>query len=429
MTPAGNPGMLRSGSSYLRSSRFGVAASALAAVLLGSVLLEACADDPVAPAEEDALVQAAMMRDDTTRVVVEPHWLTLDTTGVSDTLTATVISAEGDTIEDASVTWESADTAIATVDTAGVVTSVDFGRTRVTASYDSVTAWATVEVALPLTDREILEKLYEATGGDEWMDNTNWLSDEDSLSEWYGVQTDGSGRVTRLNLYRNQLTGALPAEIGGLSQLNRGRLSYNALSGAIPPEVGKLIMLGRLELNNNGLEGGLPPEMGGMKALDYVDVAHNEHLRGAIPRTFAGLEPGTFYSASTELCVPPSLKAWFDEIPETDNPTPCTARIILDPPSLRFEVSALGDTARLAAAAVNADGDTLPDVEVTWSSADTMIAAVDSTGLVTTVDYGTTEVTATSDSLAGAAVVDRLQPQRPSVPGQPLPGHRRRELD
>ncbi len=406
MELARNPRMLPSRSSRLRSSRFGVAASALAAVLLGSVLLEACADDPVAPAGEDALVLAAMMRDDTTRVVIEPHWLTLDTTGVSDTLTATVLDADGDTIDDASVTWESADTAIATVDTAGVVTSVDFGRTRVTATYDSATAWATVEVALPLTDREILEKLYEATGGDEWTDNTNWLSDEDSLSEWYGVETDDSGRVTRLNLYRNQLTGALPAEIGGLSQLNSGRLSYNALSGPIPPEVGKLIMLGRLELNNNGLEGGLPPEMGGMRALDYVDVAHNKHLGGAIPRTFARLEPGTFYSASTDLCVPPSLKAWFDEIPETDNPTPCTARIILDPPSLHFEVSALGDTARLAAVAVNADGDTLPDVEITWESADTSIAPVDSTGLVTAAGYGTVEIAAASDSLTGTAEVE-----------------------
>ena len=139
---------------------------AIAVVLLTALLLEACADDtPTAPGEEDAPT-LAMMRNDSTRIVIEPHWLTLDTTGVTDTLTATVIDAEGDTIDDATVTWESADTAIATVDTAGVVTAVDFGKTKVTATYDSVTGHATVEVATPLTDREILEIFYEATGGE-----------------------------------------------------------------------------------------------------------------------------------------------------------------------------------------------------------------------------------------------------------------------
>ena len=184
-----------------------------------------------------------MMSGDSVKVLIEPDWLTLDTIGVTDTLTITVTDAQGDTIEDGHVTWESADTAVATVDTAGVVTSVDFGRTRVTATIESLTAWATVEVALPLTDREILEVFYEATGGDDWTDNTNWLSGED-LAEWYGVDTDGDGRVTRLeDLNDNGLTGSIPAEIGGLSQLEYLRLDYNTLSGPIPAELGKLTRL------------------------------------------------------------------------------------------------------------------------------------------------------------------------------------------
>ncbi|MDE2763572.1 MAG: Ig-like domain-containing protein [Gemmatimonadota bacterium] len=161
------------------SSQRSVGCAALTAVLLAALLLEACADDvPTAPAEESAPA-LAMMTEDSTRVVIEPHWLTLDTIGVSDTLTATVLDADGDTIDDATVTWESADTTIAKVDTAGVVTSVEFGKTKVTATYDSVAAYATVEVAKPLTDREILEIFYEATGGEDWTENENWLSDED----------------------------------------------------------------------------------------------------------------------------------------------------------------------------------------------------------------------------------------------------------
>ena len=339
------------------------------------------------------------------RIVIQPGWLTLDTIGVTGTLAATVIDAAGDTVDAAQVTWTSSDTAIATVDAAGVVTSVALGRTKATATHDSVTAQATVEVALPLTDREILERLYEATGGDHWTDNTNWLSDED-LSEWHGVRTDGDGRVTYLDLYTNELTGTIPAEIGGLSRLDFFYLSYNGIEGHLPAELGKLTRLRRLEVNNNQIEGGLPLEMGGMERLKYLDVAHNNNLGGTVPHTFARLGLETFYSNKTELCTPPSLQSWFDGIPHTDNPTICTGRITLYPSSLYFE--AIGDTATLSAMAMTAEGDTLHDIVATWRSADTDIATVDSTGLVTTVDYGTTRVTATAGSLTGKAEVETV---------------------
>ena len=153
-------------SSRPRFSRSGVACLGFAAVLLAAFLLEACADDtPTAPEDADSATPAAMaFNGDSARIVIEPHWLSLDTIGVTGTLTATVIDAAGDTVQDAEVTWASADTAIATVDTAGVVTSVDFGKTKVSATYDSATAAATVEVATPLTDREILEILTRRRG-------------------------------------------------------------------------------------------------------------------------------------------------------------------------------------------------------------------------------------------------------------------------
>ena len=375
----------------------------LACALFAVLLLEACADDtPTAPADADAPTLAMAMTGDSTQIVIEPHWLTLDTIGVTGTLTATVIDAAGDTIDDAEVTWESSDTTIATVDTAGVVTSVEFGKTRVTATYDSANAWATVEVATPLTDREILEIFYEATGGDDWTDNTNWLSDEE-LSEWYGVWTR-QGKVRYLRLQENDLVGEIPPELGGLEKLFHLFLPGNQLSGPIPAELSKLNELTDLVLyENTGISGRLPPELGYTGGLKYLDIAVSG-VFGPLPLTFARLELETFYSYETELCVPPSLKAWFDEIPQTNNPTICTARITLDPPSLYFE--ALGDTTTLSATAVSAEGDTLHDATVTWTSADTAIATVDSTGLVTSVDYGTAEITATSDSLADTAQVE-----------------------
>lgn len=49
------------------------------------------------------------------------------------------------------------------------------------------------------TDRAALVALYNATGGDNWTNSDNWLSDA-PIGEWYGVTTDNNGRVISLNL-------------------------------------------------------------------------------------------------------------------------------------------------------------------------------------------------------------------------------------
>ena len=56
------------------------------------------------------------------------------------------------------------------------------------------------------TDRDALVTLYNATSGDNWANNGNWLSNA-PMGEWHGVTTDSDGRVTHLDLSFNQLTG------------------------------------------------------------------------------------------------------------------------------------------------------------------------------------------------------------------------------
>ena len=67
------------------------------------------------------------------------------------------------------------------------------------------------------TDREALVALYNATDGENWNQSDNWLSDA-PLGEWKGVLTDDR-RVVVLYLGDNGLTGAIPAELGSLSNL------------------------------------------------------------------------------------------------------------------------------------------------------------------------------------------------------------------
>ncbi|MBT8487424.1 MAG: hypothetical protein HKN72_11200 [Gemmatimonadetes bacterium] len=65
----------------------------------------------------------------------------------------------------------------------------------------------------------------------------------------------------------------------------------------------------------------------------------------------------------------------------------------------------VGETVQLTATPKGANGETLTGRTVTWNSQDTDVATVSSSGLVTGVGEGVTDITATSDGRAGSAEV------------------------
>ena len=60
-------------------------------------------------------------------------------------------------------------------------------------------------------DRAALVKLFDSTDGPNWLRSYKWLSDL-PMGQWYGVDTDREGRVVRLYLGENRLSGQIPAE-------------------------------------------------------------------------------------------------------------------------------------------------------------------------------------------------------------------------
>ena len=141
----------------------------------------------------------------------------------------------------------------------------------------------------PLSDREILEIVYGATGGPDWTNSENWLTDR-PLSEWHRVEVDRRGRVVGLSLTFNRLTGSIPPELGRLTELQSlslGGFSY-ALTGTIPPELGNLANLRSLSLFQTGLKGGIPSQLGDLANLEWLSVGYNE-LAGSIPPELGNL--------------------------------------------------------------------------------------------------------------------------------------------
>lgn len=100
-----------------------------------------------------------------------------------------------------------------------------------------------------------------------------------TMPTWLGSLT----ALTRLNLGKNDFEGAIPA-LGGLTKLTaltvggRGDIT----SGAVPAWLDRLKNLEYLSLYNVGLTGAIPPSLGGLTKLKTLSLADNA-LEGAIP--------------------------------------------------------------------------------------------------------------------------------------------------
>ena len=152
---------------------------------------------------------------------------------------------------------------------------------------DPNNTWGHGFAQLPSPDREALEALYNATGGANWTNNTNWLTNV-PVGQWYGVTTDGSGRVTRLDLADNQLTGSIPDELGSLANLEVLNLNDNQLTGEIPTSLGSLANLQELHITRNQFTGTIPAELGSLTNLTILALGGNQ-LTGPVPTWLGGL--------------------------------------------------------------------------------------------------------------------------------------------
>ena len=154
-------------------------------------------------------------------------------------------------------------------------------------------------------DRAALVAFYHATGGGDWERDDSWLSGA-PMGEWYGVETDDNGRVVGIDLRENSLSGQIPGELGGLTNLqwlflNNDAFSCqetpcratsptaNRLTGTIPPELGQLTNLESLYLALNPLTGEIPSELAALGSLKRLGLWVSQ-LSGEIPSWLGDLD-------------------------------------------------------------------------------------------------------------------------------------------
>ena len=179
--------------------------------------------------------------------------------------------------------------------------------------------------------RDALIALYNATDGDNWSNNDNWLSSK-PIGEWYGVTANERGRVTKLDLTENGLHGTLPSDLGNLTNLTTLYLSHNSLIGSIPPDLGNLTSLEFAQLRGNQLSGPIPSELANLASVRQLDLSDNL-LSGSIPPelgSLPNLEALWLLNNQLTGCVPPGLlDALRNAFSELDLPT-CGQGVVTD---------------------------------------------------------------------------------------------------
>ncbi len=226
--------------------------------------------------------------------------------GYSNQLTNNTVTFNG---TPATVTSVSPGSLFATVPAGATTGPVTVSRGCM--SYTESNFTVTLASCLPATERNALIAIFDALNGDSWNDNTNWKNGGDE-STWHGVTIVGC-HVTGLNLQNNNLIGALPSEIGDLTELVNLNLSQNGIYDVIPSGIGFLTKLKFLHLEQNQLSGNVPAEVGDMAQLDIFDVSYNQ-LDGDLPASMASLghltEVYIYYNAFVDIPVMPPLTVY-----------------------------------------------------------------------------------------------------------------------
>ena len=158
-------------------------------------------------------------------------------------------------------------------------------------------SWA-ISPAPPLPKDELVA-FYNATAGDNWINNSGWLAPDTAICEWYGITCDsinGEAFLSGIDLPDNGLKGAIDGLDLLAYPLQRLDLSGNALSGGLDRlPIGVTV----LDLSRNQLTGPLPSIYGQEPiyeipdptppALNVLDLSNNE-FSGSIPDDWRELE-------------------------------------------------------------------------------------------------------------------------------------------
>ena len=341
-----------------------------------------------------------------TRVTVSPGSLQFAALQDTARLSAQVHDQYGDLMADAAVTWSSSDASVASVDSEGLVRSVGNGEAVVTATAGSAADSATVTVAQVVSSVGVSPAALEFSAlGDtlrlaaEPVD-ANGHPVEGAMVMWASGDTavaavDASGLV-RSVANGEAVVSATAGSASGTAEVSVAQVVR--VVGVSPAALEFFALVDTLRLRAEPVDAnGRPVERStvmwasGDTAVATVDAS-------GLVRSVGN---GEAVVSATADSVSGTAEVMVGQV---------VGAVTVSPPALEF--SALGDTLRMVAEAVDANGHTIVGAGFTWASSNRFVAAVDSMGRVRSVRNGSAVVKATAGSASDSAAVTVAQVAR-----------------
>jgi len=296
-------------------------------------------------------------------VTVTPSSATLQI-GASVQLQVSAFDSSNNVLTGRVVTSSSANPAIASVNSLGLVTAVGAGTTQITVTSEGKSAIATITVstsAPPPTNPGTVTNLQASVTGSS------------SVTLSFTQVDDGTGQPAKYDVR----FAVAPISWGSATSATTGTCTTPLAGTAIGSQISCTVL-------------GLAPATN----YNFQLIAFRGTLN--LNAVFGSLS--NMVSATTTASAPVPV-----------------ASVSVSPASSSLLV---GATAQLTAVTRDASNNVLAGRVVTWSSANTSIASVNSSGLVSAVGAGSTTITATSETKTGAATVNvQAAPPPPPPPG------------
>jgi uncharacterized protein YjdB len=341
------------------------------------------------------------VRNDVFSIIVTPTALTIASVGGTGTLTADPRNIDGAAVTGIQVTWLSADTTVARVNTSGVVNGVAVGLTTVTASVAGKSASAaitvlnapdTVDILTPDTtlksvgDTVVLRvKLRNSLGTNLPVNSADWTTADGTIAQVQHDTVIATGRGT------TTVTAANP-----LNSARRDQIVITVTNA--PALVNVVRVLDTLPSLN--------------QSLTYTADVFS--ARGQLipnePVTWVSRTPAVAVISAAGIAT--SISVGGTWIVATAGTGADSARLVVTNNAATVSISpssatigSIGDSVLLTATARNVQGSVIGGAAIIWSSNNTGIATVSPAGYVKAVSTGTAQITATVNSVAASVNV------------------------
>ena len=333
--------------------------------------------------------------------------------GVGQTvqLTATPRDAGGNALSGRVVTWGSSNTAVATVNGSGLVTGVGAGSATITATSEGQSGSSTVSVAAPVASVSVTPASASLTtgqtvqltatprdaGGNALTGRVvTWSSNNTSVAT-----VNSTGRVTAVAAGSATITATSEGQSGtaavSVTPVPVASVGVSPASASVG--VGQTVQLTATprDASGNALSGRVVTWGSSNTAVATVNGSGLVTGVGAGSATITATSEGQSGSSTVSVAAP-------------------VASVSVTPASASLTT---GQTVQLTATPRDAGGNALTGRVVTWSSNNTSVATVNSTGRVTAVAAGSATITATSEGRNGTSAITVTVPPVATVSVSP----------